>query len=144
MSKALTKSQKAMDKFEKRGKKFLNSGWYDYVGFIYVPAYAQQIDEYLPCSMNADCRVDGQGLRVQAGGWRNFFNGTSWEKIDLQPVVVGDKIVVSKAPYTFEAPVMLDTGFIFRNDGLYDVKDDSYDRSSEYVKTKEIIVPYLS
>ena len=34
MSKVLVKSQESVDKFEKAGKKFLKSGWYDYVGFI--------------------------------------------------------------------------------------------------------------
>jgi len=112
--------------------------------FSFVPKASAQVTEedinnsYIPASWNEDkTMIDSKTYRSRIySGWKNFFNGSSWEKIELVPVLVGDQVIVDKAPYTFKAPDNADGQFVFENDGAYDKKTDSLNSSEKYTKIK--------
>jgi len=92
-----------------------------------------------PFDWNADGDfTSGTSVVRFYSGMKNYFNGRNWETIDLQPVIVGDDIVVSKAPYTLRVPKVLGGSFAFSNDGLYDYKSDSITKESPVVHVLDL------
>lgn len=105
-----------------------------------LKSFAQE--QISPADYNLDFVIEEnqvKGIRVYPG-FKNFYNGNSWQEIDVTPLETKNSIIVENAPYTLKLPIYLgDSPIIFENDSLYNPKKRTIERKTSLTVEKNFL-----